>query len=114
MEETESEERQILCSRCLQVMPESSIRVIPCYNSHVGGYVTSYRCEQCWRASLQETHSRLQSTEDVAEIESLALLFERHRVFLHEFRRGDPIAVVRTLLDRMLDLVESGTIKLSV
>jgi hypothetical protein len=113
MDEMKSEERQILCSGCLQLTQESSIHVIPTYNSNVAGYVTSYRCEQCWQPSLEETRSRIISTEDWAEVESLAMLFERHSVFLHEFRRRDPIAVVRTLLDRMLGLVGSGTIKLS-
>jgi hypothetical protein len=114
MEDINSEERQILCSRCFQVTPESSIRVIPCFNGDLGEYVASYRCEQCWQPSLEETRGRITSTEDMAEIKSLAIFFERHHVFLHEFRRGDPIAVVRTLLVRMLGLVESGAIKLSV
>ena len=114
MEKIKSEERQIVCSRCFQVARESAIRVIPCYNSDVGGYVTSYRCGQCWQPSLEETRSRIMITENIAEVESLAMLFERHGIFLHEFRRGDPIAIVRRLLDRMLGLVGSGTIRLSV
>jgi hypothetical protein len=114
MEEAKSEERQIVCSRCLQVERESSIRVIPCYNSDVGRYVTSYRCEQCWQPSLEETRLRIVSTEDLAEVESLAKFFKSHGVFLHESLRGDQIAIVRKLLDRMLSLVGSGAIKLSV
>jgi GNAT superfamily N-acetyltransferase len=114
MEETESEERQVLCSGCLQVKAESQIHVIPRYNDSVGGYVTTFNCEQCWLPTLDETRGRINGTEDLAEIESLAGFFQRHGVYLHEFLRGDSIAVLRTLLDRMLIMVGDGTIKLSI
>jgi hypothetical protein len=114
MEEAESDERQVLCSGCLQVNAESSIHLIPRYNSRAGGYVTTFNCEQCWRPTLEETRGRLMSTEDLAEIESLARLFHRHGVYLHEFLRDDPIADLRWLLDRMLSMVGDETIKLSI
>jgi GNAT superfamily N-acetyltransferase len=112
--EEESDERQVLCSGCLQVKAESEIHVIPRYNSSVGGYVTTFNCEQCWLPTLEETRGRINRTEDLAEIESLARLFQRHGVYLHEFLRGDSIAVVRKLLERMLGMVRDGTIKLSI
>jgi hypothetical protein len=114
MEQIKSEERQIVCSSCFRVTPESSIHVVPRYNGDAAGYVTSYNCGQCWQASLEEARSRIATTEDAAEIASLAMFFESHGVFLHEFRRGDSIAIVRKLLERMLGLVGSGVIKLSV
>jgi len=110
----EPEQRQVVCSRCFQIVPESLIHVIPHFNDAVKGYVTTYRCEACWLPSLDETRDRLERTEDAAEIASLAGFFERHGVFLHEFRRGDPLPVVRALLERTIELVRLGTIRLSV
>jgi hypothetical protein len=69
------EERQIFCSGCLQVFSESLVHVIPYFNSSVTGYVTTYRCEQCWLPSLEETRARLASTQDEAEIVSAAVFF---------------------------------------
>jgi hypothetical protein len=108
------DDRQIVCSGCLQVFPESLIHVIPHFNSNVGGYVTTYRCERCWLPSLEETRTRLASTEDVTEIASVAAFFEQHGVILHEFKRGDPAPVVRTMLCRMFDLLQSGVIRLPI
>jgi hypothetical protein len=110
----EAEPRLIVCSGCLRVFPESFINVIPCFNSDVGGYVTTYRCERCWMPSLEETRSRLAATENEAEISSAAILFERHGVVLHEFKRGDPTPVVRKRLGQMLDLLQSRAIRLAV
>ena len=110
----EPEDRQIVCSRCFRIVPESLIHVLPHFNGDVGGYVTTYRCETCWLPSLDETRARIAKTEDGAEISSLIGCFERHGVFLHEFRRGDPLPVVRALLERMIELVRLGTIRLSV
>jgi hypothetical protein len=110
----EPEQRQVVCSLCFQIFPESLIHVLPHFNDDARGYVTTYRCETCWLPSLQETRTRIENTEDEAEIASLAAFFERHGVFLHEFRRGDPLPIVRTLLARTLELVRLEAIRLSV
>jgi hypothetical protein len=111
---TEAEERQVLCSKCLQVFPESAIHVLPHFNADAGAFVTTYRCDDCWSPSLTETRARLAAAKDAAEIASAAMVFQRHGIFVHEFQRGDPAAVVRDILLRMLDLLDSGTIHLSV
>jgi hypothetical protein len=105
------EERRVLCSRCLDVVEESRISVLPSYNDEAGGYVTAYRCERCRQASLDAARARLADSADADEVASLAGWFERYNIFLHEFRRGDPLAVVRALLGRMLDLLEAGAIR---
>jgi len=112
--EDESDERQVLCSGCLEVKAESAIHVIPRYSSDVSGYVTTFNCDQCWLPTLGATRVRINGTEDLAEIESLAQFFHRHGVYLHEFLCGDPIADLRWLLGRMLGMVGDGTIKLSI
>jgi hypothetical protein len=68
------EERQVVCSACVQMLPESLIHVIPGFNTNAGGYVTTYRCESCWLPSLLETEMRLASTETATEI-ALAATF---------------------------------------
>jgi hypothetical protein len=108
------EDRQILCSSCLQIFSESLVHVIPYFNSSVNGYVTTYRCEQCWIPALEETRARLASTQDEAEIASAANFFQRHGVHIHEFMRGDPASVVRKILLRMIDLLGSEGLRLSI
>jgi hypothetical protein len=110
----ETEERQVLCSGCLEVFPESVIHVIPTFNSDVAGYVISFRCEHCWAPALEETRVRLENTTNEDEIASVAAMLELHGVFLLEFRRGDEIAVVRRLLVKTIDLLKSGAIRLSI
>jgi hypothetical protein len=105
------EERQIVCSACLQVVPESLIHVIPYYNGDVGRYVTTYRCERCWLPSLEKTRARLEITEDETEIASAVAFFERNGVILHEFRRNDPTPVVRKMLVQMIGLLRSAAIR---
>jgi hypothetical protein len=88
--------------------------VIPYFNIDAGGHVTTYRCERRWLPSLLETRTRLASTENEAEIASAAAFFERHGVILHEFRRDDPAVVIRNMLVRMIDLLRSEAIRLSI
>ena len=106
------EERQFLCSGCLALTPESAIHVLPLFNETAGDYVTTYRCGACWLAALKETESRIGEVQDPAEIALLGAFFERHGVTLHEFKRGDPIAVVRPLMIRMIELMRLGAIRL--
>jgi hypothetical protein len=110
----EPEERQVVCSACFEVVAESFIHVIPYYNADVGRYVTTYRCEECWLPSLEQTRARLERTEDETEIATAAAFFESHGVFLHEHRRGDPLPVIRKLLVQMIDLLRSGAVRLSI
>jgi hypothetical protein len=106
--------RQVVCSGCLEVVAEHLIHVIPAYNADVGTFVTTYRCEQCWLPSLEETEARLETTEDEAEIASAALFFENHGVFVHEFRRGDPVPLLRRILVHMIGMLRSGALRPSI
>ena len=108
------EEVPIVCSGCLRLVSETLVHVIPYFNKEVRGFVTTYRCEQCWLPSLAETRTRLANTADEMELASAVAFFERRGVILHEFKRGDPAPVIRKMLSRMLDLLKSGTIRLSV
>jgi hypothetical protein len=110
----DTEERQIFCSGCLQVFPESLVHVIPYFNSSVNAYVTTYRCEQCWIPSLEETRRRLASTQNAAELLSVGAFFQRHGVYIGEFLWGDPASDIQKILLRMIDLLGSEGIRISI
>jgi hypothetical protein len=110
----EPAERRVFCSGCLEVVPESRVHVIPFYNEDARGYVTTYRCDRCWLASLDETRTRLAATADEAEVASAVAFFERHGVVIHESRRGDPIVVVQRMLGALLDRLRSGALRLTI
>jgi hypothetical protein len=106
--------RQVVCSTCFRLVTEPLIHVIPAYNADVGRFVTTFRCKTCWLPSLEETRALLEATADGAEIASVAVFFENHGVFVHEFRRGDPAPIVRKILVEMIDMLRSETIRLSI
>jgi hypothetical protein len=115
METTEDpEELQVCCSGCMAVFPESEIHVIPYFNNDAQGYVTTYRCEQCWIPALARTSVELATTGDAAMVASAVAFFRRHGVFVHEALRGDPLPAVRAVLVGMIDLVRSEAIRLPV
>jgi hypothetical protein len=112
-DESEHEERQFVCSRCFAIVPESHVHVVPGFNETLGTYVTSYRCEKCWLATLDETAARLTTSEDAEEIASLCVFLERYGVIVFEFRRGDPLPVVKQILLQTIAVMKSGAIRLS-
>jgi hypothetical protein len=113
-EPEDSEERQILCSGCLQLFPVSLVHVIPYYNDRVNAYVTTYRCEQCWIPALEETRTRLAATQSEAEIVSAGAFFQRHGVHILEFLWGDPKPDVQKILLRIIDLLRSEGLRISI
>jgi hypothetical protein len=112
-DEGEPEERQFACSRCFTIVPESHVHVVPGFNDTLGAYVTSYRCDDCWLPTLDETASRLAVSDDAEEIASLCVFLERYGVFVFEFRRGDPLPVVKQILLRTIAMMKTGDIHLS-
>jgi hypothetical protein len=108
------EDCQIYCSGCLQAFSESLVHVIPYFNIGVNAYVTTCRCEQCWIPALEETRTRLAGTQSEAEIASAGAFFQQHGVYIHEFMRGDPASVVQRILLRMVDLLRSGGVRISI
>jgi hypothetical protein len=109
-----TEERQVFCSGCYRVVRESEIHVIPFFNEDLFDYVTTYRCNDCWLAGLDDTEKRLQTTEELAEILRAAFFFERHTIFIAEFRRGDSLESVRPILLQLIGLLRSGGIRLAI
>ncbi len=96
-------EREMVCSGCLTVHPESRVHVLPTYNGHVKSYVTTFRCDRCWPAALEQTRARLESTAEAAELASAAEFFERYGIYIPERARGAPAEAYR---ERLLQLVD--------
>lgn len=111
-DENAAEERQFACSRCFAIVPESHIHVVPGFHPTLGAYVTSYRCADCWRPTLDETAARLAARLDEDEIVSFCEFLERYNIFVHEFRRGDPLPVVRDILLQTIAMMKDGRIRL--
>jgi hypothetical protein len=108
-------ERTLLCSGCIRDFRESQIHVLPAFNDSVEDYVTTFRCQDCFGPTLEQTRARLSVTDDEdPEIGQLAAFFERHVIFIHEHRRGDPGAVVKHILLFMLERMRTGKIVLRI
>ena len=112
-DESEAEERQFACSRCFAIAPESHIHVVPGFNETLGAYVTSYRCDDCWLPTLDETATRLAASDNEEEVASLCVFLERYGVFVFEFKRGDPLPVIKQILQQTIAMMKSGDIRLS-
>ncbi|MGD0193004.1 MAG: hypothetical protein ABSD74_19880 [Rhizomicrobium sp.] len=110
----ESEERQVLCSGCLEVFPESGIKVIPTWSEDLGGYVSSFRCARCRPEAITETAARLHATTNEDELASFGHLLERHGIVVLEFKRGDPLPGVRHLFVKTIELIDTGAVTLSI
>src|SRR5436309_1168280 len=95
-------ERSVLCSGCLEVVPESMIKIIPYFNDHVDKFVTTYRCESCWMEAMDDTAFRLMVTDDEKQIASVAEFFEANGFVLLEYRRGNAATEVKPLLLQLL------------
>jgi hypothetical protein len=106
--------REVVCSNCVKVFPEARTHVLPFFNDTVARFVTTYRCDDCWPAAVAGTRAHLTATEDADDIASFAEVLAGHKVFIHEYMRGDPTPVVKAIELRMLDMMESGAIRLSI
>ena len=113
-ERESSEERQALCSSCFEVVPESRVHVIPCFNDFLNAYVTSYRCETCWQPSLAQTRARLAAAETLDEVATLGEFFGRDGVIVIEYHRRDPLPAVMEALLRRVDQLGTEELRLSI
>jgi len=105
--------RRAMCSGCGANPRELEITTLPWWNDGAGDYLTTFRCAACLGAAVADTRARLAANgnDDVARI---CAMFERHNVFLHEHRRGDPPDVVRPLLEQVLARIETGALVLPI
>lgn len=108
------EEVQALCSACFETVPVAKTHVVPHYNDTLLMYVTTYRCEKCWLATIDATRDRLAACDDPAEVATCAEFFERYKVRVMEHRRGDPLPAVKARLLQLIAELRAGTRTLNI
>jgi hypothetical protein len=71
---------EYMCSACFNVVSQARVHVIPWFNNEMGDYVTTFRCDDDWLASLDETRAHfLSSVEHAEDRAKFVAFFERHR-----------------------------------
>jgi len=74
----ETGEPEYMCSRCYKVVSQAHVHVIPWFNDSMGEYVTTFRCDDDWLSSLDETRAHFSglNSSDAAALrrDGLALL----------------------------------------
>jgi hypothetical protein len=68
---------QMLCSKCFKPKPMREMHVVPVYNAGLKKYVTGFRCADDWKATVEETRSRLSGTDSPVEHTSFMNVVER-------------------------------------
>ena len=102
---------EYMCSSCYKVVSQAHIHVIPWFNDSVGDYVTTFRCDDDWLSSLDETRAHfLASVEHPQERAKFVAFFERHQ--LSALDGSDPAALRREGL-ALLDKIRTKQIVLS-
>lgn len=97
----------VVCSGCFQIASGPEAHVIPWFNDSVNDYLTTYRCEICWKASLEETRERVRAHhQDSRELSLFFEFFKRHGVVVLEHERGDPPDRQLPLALALLDQIE--------
>lgn len=61
--EAESASHTLLCSGCYSSCSGPDAHVIPWWNADVQSIFTTYRCEKCWLASLDESQQAVNSKD---------------------------------------------------
>lgn len=100
-----------MCSKCLKVITQAHIHVIPWFNDSLDNYVTTFRCDDDWLSSLDETRAHLLANlEHPADREKLVAFFERHQ--LSRLDAADAAAFKRDSL-AILDKIRNKQLVLS-
>lgn len=70
-----------MCSQCYRVVTQEHVHVIPWFNESLNNYVTTFRCDEHWQASLAETRAHfLADAAGSAERAKLIEFFVSHEV----------------------------------
>lgn len=105
---------QLLCSRCGTLCSGTDAHVIPWWNPHVGQVLTTYRCEQCWLVSLEETRSfvRGPAYDEAARTEFVRFLEHHHLDRIAASVAGGPREASIAVLLEFVAQVESQALVL--
>jgi hypothetical protein len=72
---------EYMCSTCFKVVSQAHIHVIPWFNDSEGDYVTTFRCDDDWLSSLDETRAHfLAGVEHPQDRAKFVAFFERHQL----------------------------------
>lgn len=69
----------VLCSACYSIAPSATAHVIPWWNAGAEDFFTTFRCENCWLSSLDETVEKVSTLDDDARKKFVEFL-RRHKV----------------------------------
>jgi hypothetical protein len=109
---------EMLCSKCYKAFPQSEMHVVPSFDAARGGFITAYRCNSDWKASLAETRQQAAAFHppDKEAIEnelgSLLLLFKDHGVSEERLRVLVGGKRSSEVLPILFGALEDGSIKL--
>jgi len=102
---------EYLCSKCLKLFPQAHIHVIPSFDDSMANYITTFRCDDDWLSSLDETRAHfLASVEHPQDRARFVAFFERHK--LSGLDASDPAVLRRDGLV-LLDKIRARQIVLS-
>jgi hypothetical protein len=100
-----------MCSGCYTPTPVAEGHVVPGWNTTVRRILTSYRCNNCWLAAIDETRAALNSG-DADVIPSFCDFLELQRFTTDaEALRIAPPDEARAVMLAMLDALQAGRAK---
>ena len=108
MTEERPDSYNLLCSACLSPCTGADAHVIPSWNAPLGRVITTYRCANCWHASLATFRAIL--TAGGPEVRaSFCDFLERHRFRQDAARlRLAPPEEQLAVFSQLLTAVEDG------
>jgi hypothetical protein len=113
-EMVEAEGARFICSGCVGFFPMKQVHVIPTFNDSISSYVTSFRCDGCWKPSLAETLEHFTGhLQTPANRAAFFDFFKRHGVFVQPQEIEDP-AAAKVIGVNLLHQVETGAIVLNL
>jgi len=72
---------EYMCSSCYKAFSQAHIHVIPWFNDSLSDYVTTFRCDDDWLSSLDETRAHfLASVEHPEDRARFVAFFARHQL----------------------------------
>ena len=98
----------LMCSGCHTPTPNTEAHVIPYWNKTAESILTTYRCNNCWIAALEETREAVKS--DNPEVIATFCDFLSRQGFTTDAEklRAGPVAETRATLLAILDATEDG------
>jgi hypothetical protein len=98
----------LMCSGCRTPTPNTEAHVIPHWNETAESIFTSYRCNNCWIAAIDETREAVKSDNPLVISTFCDFLSGQGFTTDAENLRKAPIEQTRATLLALLDATEDG------